>query len=108
MPFSFGVPSSVLLAPYSGHHSTDHRGRPPLILHIPHASSHIPFLDKYVDQVKIDREIALLTDWHTDELFHNERDLKVMAHFSRVFCDVERFREDETEPMSKKGDGSCL
>jgi N-formylglutamate amidohydrolase len=51
-------------------------------------------------------EITILTDWFTDELF----DLpfsKVIAPFSRIFCDVERFENDNEEIMSSRGMGMC-
>lgn len=78
---------------------------PPLILHVPHASTHIPFTDGYLDEKTTALEIQLLTDWYTDELFGNKRDTIIQANFSRVFCDVERFSQDEIEPMSAKGMG---
>ena len=54
---------------------------------------------------KIDREIVKLTDWFTDDLFSNEIDDAIIAPFSRIFCDVERFADDKLEVMSKFGMG---
>ena len=77
-----------------------------LILHIPHSSTNIPFYDGFVnDMDKIDREIVKLTDWFTDDLFSNEIDDAIIAPFSRIFCDVERFADDKLEVMSKFGMG---
>ena len=78
-----------------------------LILHIPHSSTNIPFLDGYVaDENKIQNEIVKLTDWYTDELFFTNTDTMIIAPFSRIFCDVERFENDEDEVMSKVGMGA--
>jgi N-formylglutamate amidohydrolase len=78
-----------------------------LILHIPHSSTNIPFLDGYVaDENKIQNEIVKLTDWYTDELFFSSTDTMIIAPFSRIFCDVERFENDEDEIMSKVGMGA--
>jgi N-formylglutamate amidohydrolase len=77
-----------------------------LILHIPHSSTIIPILDGYVSSYdKIQQEIIKLTDWYTDDLFDSDVDNKIVAPFSRVFCDVERFADDELEIMSKVGMG---
>jgi N-formylglutamate amidohydrolase len=77
-----------------------------LILHIPHSSTIIPFHDGYVSsQDNIQHEIIKLTDWYTDDLFDSNVDAKIVAPFSRVFCDVERFADDELEIMSKVGMG---
>jgi N-formylglutamate deformylase len=77
-----------------------------LVLHIPHSSTEIPLLDGYVStQDEIQDEIIKLTDWYTDDLFASEVDDKVVAPFSRIFCDVERFADDELEEMSKFGMG---
>jgi len=77
-----------------------------LILHIPHSSTNIPFYDGFVNDIeKIDREIIKLTDWFTDDLFSNEIDDAIITPFSRIFCDVERFAEDELEVMSNFGMG---
>ncbi len=77
-----------------------------LVLHIPHSSSEIPLLDGYVStQDEILDEITKLTDWFTDDLFDSKVDDKIVAPFSRIFCDVERFADDELEVMSKFGMG---
>ena len=77
-----------------------------LILHIPHSSVNMPLLDGYIqDTDKIHKELIKLTDWYTDELFYSETDSMIIAPFSRIFCDVERFENDEDEIMSKVGMG---
>ena len=77
-----------------------------LILHIPHSSAIIPFFDGYTaDKQKISQEIIKLTDWYTDDLFSNEIDDTIIAPFSRIFCDVERFDDDKLEVMSRFGMG---
>jgi N-formylglutamate deformylase len=77
-----------------------------LVLHIPHSSTEIPLLDGYVSsQDEIQDEIIKLTDWYTDDLFDSEVDYKIVTPFSRIFCDVERFADDELEVMSKFGMG---
>ena len=77
-----------------------------LILHIPHSSTHIPLKDGYiVDDEFLQSEMLKLTDWYTDDLFHSEKDISVIAPFSRIFCDPERFSDDEQEVMSKVGMG---
>lgn len=77
-----------------------------LILHIPHSGTDIPFSEEYIlSQSEIDAEAMLLTDWYVDELFNHENSIKVMADFSRVYCDVERFANDSHEVMSELGMG---
>jgi N-formylglutamate amidohydrolase len=76
-----------------------------LIFHIPHSSSIIPDKIGYVSDELIAIEIQKLTDWHTDIIFNVENTTKLIADFSRVYCDVERFENDLFEPMSKFGRG---
>ena len=76
-----------------------------LILHIPHSSTHIPFTEGYNSNELIEREVFKLTDWFTDELFYSKKDHSIIASFSRVFCDVERFSEDAQEVMAQYGMG---
>jgi N-formylglutamate deformylase len=78
-----------------------------LILHIPHASTHVPFMDGYtINLEELESEILKLTDWHTDDLFNSPGDIMVVADFSRVFCDPERFVPDELEVMAQYGMGA--
>lgn len=77
-----------------------------LVLHIPHSSTVIPILEGYVSsQEEINQEIIKLTDWYTNDLFDSPVDDKIVAPFSRIFCDVERFADDELEVMAKFGMG---
>jgi N-formylglutamate deformylase len=79
----------------------------PLILHIPHASVSIPFLDGYVaDEPSLKAEIGLLTDWFTDELFDGPY-VRINSPVSRIFCDMERFSDDALEVMASRGMGMC-
>lgn len=76
------------------------------ILHIPHASDILPDRAGYlVTEEKLQEEIMLLTDWHTNGLFYYSRAIPVIAEYSRVFCDVERFADDKQEIMAKAGMG---
>jgi N-formylglutamate deformylase len=77
-----------------------------IILHIPHASTTVPLKDGYTaDWQTVEQEINLLTDWFTDELFTHSDAVRIVAPFSRVFCDVERFPDDEQEVMAQYGMG---
>ena len=77
-----------------------------LILHVPHAATSLPNQEGFIhNKEKIQQEITKLTDWYTDDLFHSETDEMIVAPFSRIFCDVERFENDEEEVMSKVGMG---
>jgi len=77
-----------------------------LILHIPHSSSKIPLYEGFiVSRQSLENEMLKLTDWYTHDLFFSEDDITVKASFSRVFCDPERFPDDNMEVMAKFGMG---
>lgn len=77
-----------------------------IILHIPHSSTGIPDSQGFiVDADFLNSEILKLTDWYTDELFYSQNDIMLIAGFSRIFCDVERFENDAKEKMSQFGMG---
>jgi N-formylglutamate amidohydrolase len=79
-----------------------------LILHIPHAALRIPDYSKFLlPRDAVDAEALHLTDLFTDTLFvARPEDIVIQADFCRVFCDVERFKTDALEPMSKFGMGA--
>ena len=80
-----------------------------LILHIPHASLRILDYSQYLlPRDAVDTEALHLTDLYTDELFAAmPGDVVIQADFCRVYCDVERFKTDALEPMSKLGMGAA-
>lgn len=105
-----------------------------LILNIPHASSFIPqedFYKAFLPRVsascfaeairnheknqrlnaekseKIQKELLVMTDWYTDELFNHGLGKAIIAPVSRLVCDTERFSHDENESMAQRGMGYC-
>ncbi|MFI3244170.1 MAG: N-formylglutamate amidohydrolase [Akkermansia sp.] len=80
----------------------------PLILHIPHASQHIPkecaasFL---LPPQELRDELLRMTDHFTDELFTCQTATRICYPVSRLVLDVERFANDEQEHMSQIGMG---
>jgi N-formylglutamate amidohydrolase len=77
-----------------------------LILHVPHSSIKIPISEGFiVNIVDLEKEILRLTDWYTDDLFYSHEDEMIIADFSRIFCDPERFTDDSQEIMSQSGMG---
>lgn len=80
-----------------------------VILHIPHAATDIPqaYRDAYVvDAAMLARENLRLTDLHTDSLYDLPGAARIVCPVSRFLVDVERFRDDAHEPMSKRGMGA--
>lgn len=80
-----------------------------ILIHIPHSSLKFPLFFKenvLISESKLNKENLELTDLYVDKLVLSEFVNKVIFDYSRLFCDVERFREDELESMSKIGMGS--
>ncbi|MDO8676466.1 MAG: N-formylglutamate amidohydrolase [Candidatus Azambacteria bacterium] len=76
------------------------------ILHIPHSSTAIPTKKGYLSSTtELKTEIIKLTDWYTADLYQHNEAVQIIAPFSRLFCDVERFPEDRDEAMAKFGMG---
>jgi len=78
-----------------------------MILHIPHSSTKLPKDFHLFESVSLEKEFQRMTDWYTDELFRCRDAKRVVFPYSRLYCDVERFRDDEDEYMVKKGMGVC-
>lgn len=78
-----------------------------MILHIPHSSIKLPDDFKVSGQTDLKLELERMTDWFTDELFSTPDATQIVFPLSRLYCDVERFRDDKDESMAKKGMGVC-
>lgn len=81
-----------------------------LIIHIPHSSYFIPEEYKdlfYISEKEIFTEQLKMTDSYTDELFNIENITKLVFPISRLICDVERFRDETREEMTKQGMWVC-
>ena len=83
----------------------------PFIFHIPHSSTVIP--KELEDQFcftpeALELETKVMGDLFTDELFEPLAQIgtSIIAQFSRIACDVERFFDDKEESMSKHGMGA--
>lgn len=84
---------------------------PPVVLHIPHSSAEVPadvrpqFL---LDDEQLRRELLLMTDWYTDELFALPPDEAATVRFpvSRLVVDPERFLDPAGETMERVGMGA--
>ena len=82
---------------------------PWVVLHIPHDSTVIPYSvrDQFLlGDDELDMELARITDHHTFDLFAGPGAQIVRAPVSRLVVDVERFRDDADESMSRKGMGA--
>lgn len=79
-----------------------------LIIHIPHSSTFIPDEHRKMllpDDEHLKKELLSMTDLYTDELFQYNAE-RLVFPVNRLICDVERFRDDENEPMSERGMGA--
>lgn len=85
--------------------------RRPLVAHVPHASTFIPPAAReliLLDDAALERELARMTDWHTEDLYSWVLDLggsMFVNRVSRLVMDPERFADDVDEPMSRVGQG---
>ena len=83
------------------------------ILHIPHSSTYIPEDCRdlfYLDDRHLRKELLVMPDRYTDELFNIPgipEANKIVFPYSRLICDVERFRDDRLECMAARGMGVC-
>lgn len=78
-----------------------------ILFHVPHSSLKIPKQYWSIcikDKKYIFKSNLFLCDHLTDKLIP-ERCHKIIFKYSRLFCDVEKFKDDSKEAMSKKGMG---
>lgn len=78
-----------------------------ILFHVPHSSLKIPnkywsICIKRRDYIK--KQVLFLSDLLTDKLIPFKCH-KLIFKYTRLFCDVEKFKDDTKEVMSKKGMG---
>jgi len=81
-----------------------------ILIHIPHSSLNIPSNmddDYFLTKEELAKEAKIMADMFTDELFGNALNKYggIKLDVSRVFLDVERFRDDDLESMATIGMG---
>lgn len=79
-----------------------------ILLHMPHVSLEVP--DEFYEGLTISKTLfnkynLEMTDLGIDILFKDLNCIKIIPKYSRLYCDVERFLDDDMEIMSKYGQG---
>lgn len=78
------------------------------ILNLPHCSTKLPkcfYKGLLIPKDKLLIYNLKMSDLFTKELFKDINGKRVCAKYSRLFCDVERFKDDSKEVMAKYGEG---
>jgi N-formylglutamate deformylase len=83
---------------------------PVVVVHIPHASVVVPSdvaAGLVLTPAELEHELLVMTDRYTDELFALPSSGATAVAFpvSRLVVDPERFTDDDSEPMARKGMG---
>jgi N-formylglutamate deformylase len=81
-----------------------------ILLHIPHDSIYVPIeFEKEYTIKDIIQEALMMADWKVGELVWEllYEHSSLMFNYSRIFLDVERYKDDNKEIMSKVGMAKC-
>ena len=79
-----------------------------ILLHMPHTSLRLPkifYKGLLISKEELRYFNLKMTDLYVDYLFKDLKYKKIKAKYSRLFCDVEKFKDDNIEFMSKYGQG---
>lgn len=79
-----------------------------VLLHMPHVSLKVPkvfYKGLLISKEEFNLYNLKTSDVLVDELFKNFKGIRIKPKYSRMFCDVERFKDDSKEIMSKTGQG---
>lgn len=79
-----------------------------ILLHMPHTSLRLPkdfYKGLLIDKNLLNKYNLIMTDLGVDTLFKSFKAKKIKPKFSRLYCDLERFKDDSLEIMSKYGQG---
>lgn len=86
----------------------------PLLVPIPHSSTVVPAdvrQSLLLDNIELEKELLLMTDWYTDQLFNHALEVEGMMfvnRLSRFVIDPERFPNDTDEMMASRGMGQFI
>ena len=79
-----------------------------ILLHMPHVSLKLPksfYKGLLIDKNLVNKYNLIMSDVGIDTLFKDVKAYRIKAKYSRLFCDIEKFKNDELEVMSKYGQG---
>lgn len=77
-----------------------------ILLHMPHVSLKLPksfYKGLLINKCLLNKYNLLMSDLGIDTLFKDVKAHKIKAKYSRLYCDVEKFKDDNLEIMSKYG-----
>ena len=78
-----------------------------IIKHIPHSSISFPngMQDIILDEFELNKYNLKMSDLYIDKLFSFIPGKTIIAPYSRLWCDVEKYKDNKKEEMSKFGQG---
>ena len=82
-----------------------------VLLHIPHTSLRLPkifYKGLLISKEELRKYNLKISDLEVDYLFKDIKGKRIKAKYSRLFCDVEKFKDETQEFMSKYGYLSAL
>lgn len=79
-----------------------------IIKHLPHASLNVP--EGFIESLNINKLVfekynLKMSDVGVNCLFKHIDGIEIIPKYSRLYCDVERFKDKNLEPMEKLGQG---
>ena len=80
-----------------------------ILIHVPHSSTKIPnifYKNKILNKNDVTKLNQFLCDKYVDKLIPKSY-TKLIFKYSRIFCDVERYKDYDKEIMYKYGMGIC-
>ncbi len=79
-----------------------------VVLHLPHTSLKFPkvfYKGLVIDKAQLNKYNLEMTDFDVDKLFSQVDATRIKAKYSRLFCDVEKFKDEAKEEMARFGEG---
>ena len=79
-----------------------------ILMHMPHVSLKVPrefYKGLLISKHLFNKYNLEMTDLGIDVLFNGYHYKRIIPKYSRLYCDLERFKDDNKEVMSKYGEG---